>query len=127
MIRPTLLNAIARILLGLILLAGGLMIFIMSSPPAMPGLVGQFNVIFNESHWAWFVAAAQVVAGMLFLANRYVPVALIIAAGFLYNSFAFHITMLPPTVVIPIVVTALWLLAAWPYRALFAPLFQPKP
>ena len=93
----------------------------------MPGLVGQFNAVFNASHWAWFVGAAQVTAGVLFLANRYVPVALIIAAGFLYNSFAFHITMLPPTVFIPLVVTALWVVAAWPYRALFAPIFQAKP
>jgi uncharacterized membrane protein YphA (DoxX/SURF4 family) len=69
MIRPNLLSAIARILLGLLLLAGGLMIFIMSSPPAMPGLVGQFNAAFNASHRAWFVAAAQVVAGVLFFSE----------------------------------------------------------
>jgi hypothetical protein len=35
--------------------------------------------------------------------------------------------MLPPTVFIPIVVTGLLVLAAWPYRALFAPIFQAKP
>jgi putative oxidoreductase len=121
-----LINAIARILLGLLMLAGGLSAFLMP-PPAMPGLVGEFTTIFHTSHWQWFVAAAQIVAGVLFLANRYVPVALIITAGFLYNSFAFHITMLPPTVILPIIVTAIWVLAAWPYRALFAPIFQPKP
>ena|ERR1700734_1372067 len=126
MTRPNLLNTLARIVLGLLLLAGGVVAFVMA-PPAMPGLVGQFNTLFHASHWSWFVAAAQIVAGVLFLANRYVPVALIIGAGFLYNSFAFHITMLPPTVILPIVVAALWVLAAWPYRALFAPIFQPKP
>ena len=126
MITSSIVNTVARIVLGLLLLAGGLTVFIMA-PPAMPGVVGEFNAVFHASHWSWFVGTAQVVAGVLFLANRYVPVALIIAAGFLYNSFAFHITMLPSTVLVPIVVTALWVLAAWPYRALFAPIFQPKP
>lgn len=126
MVRPNILNVIARILLGLALLGGGLMAFIISSPPPLPGIAGQFNTAFALSHWAWFVAVAQIVAGVLFLANRYVPVALIIAAGFLYNSFAFHLTMMPPTVIMPIVAIAIWALAAWPYRALFAPIFQAK-
>ena len=87
--------------------------FFVHNPPPQPGLAGEFNGIFYQSHWAQFVAFAQVVAGLLLLANRYVPVALIIVAEFLYNSYAFHITMLPIALAAPIVATILWLLVAF--------------
>lgn len=126
MVRPGIGNLIARIILGLLFVAGGAMTIAMT-PPATPGLAGAFNDAFHASRWAVFVGVAQVVAGALLLVNRYVPVALIIIAGFMYNSFAFHLTMMPPTVIVPIVVIAIWVVAAWPYRTLFAPIFQPKP
>jgi hypothetical protein len=34
--------------------------------------------------------------------------------------------MLRATVPVPIIITAIWVLAAWPYRVLFAPIFQPS-
>ncbi|HET6275946.1 MAG TPA: hypothetical protein VFE16_08480 [Candidatus Cybelea sp.] len=48
-------------------------------------------------------------------------------AAFLYNSFAFHITMLPSVLVLPVIVLVLWFLVALQYRAVFAPLLQAKP
>jgi putative oxidoreductase len=87
--------------------------FFVHNPPPQPGLAGEFNGIFYQSHRAQFVAFAQVLAGLLLLANRYVPVALIIVAEFLYNSYAFHITMLPIALAAPIVATILWLLVAF--------------
>ena len=50
---------------------------------------------FYQSHWVLFIGFAQLVAGLLLLTNRFVPVALIIMAAFLYNSYAFHITVMP--------------------------------
>ena len=118
---------IARILLGLIFAGLGSLAFFIHNPPPQPGLAGEFNSIFYQSHWVQFVAFAQVVAGLLLLANRYVPVALIILAGFLYNSYAFHITLQPIGLVAPIVATILWLLVALQYRDIFAPVFRAKP
>src|SRR5471032_1560977 len=118
---------IARILLGIIFGGLGLLPFFIHNPPPQPGLAGEFNSVFYQSHWVQFVAFAQVVAGLLLLANRYVPVALIILAGFLYNSYAFHITMFPIGLVAPIVATILWLLVALQYRDIFAPVFRAKP
>lgn len=120
-------SIVARIVLGIVFAAVGAFSFFMPAPPPMPGLAGQFNVLFFQSHWNLFVAAAQLVLGVLLLINRYVPVALIILAAFLYNSFAFHITILPAFILAPIIVLILWLLVAWPYRALFAPIFRAKP
>lgn len=118
------LTTIARILLGLIFVAGGVAGFLMTPPP-MPGVAGKLTAGLHDSHWTLFVAFAQIVAGLLLLVNRYVPVALIVIAAFLYNSFAFHLTTMPATVPLPIVVTILWLVVALRYRAVFAPIFRP--
>ncbi|MGZ3505447.1 MAG: DoxX family membrane protein [Vulcanimicrobiaceae bacterium] len=120
-------TTIARILLGLIFTAAGASAFFMSTPPPQPGLAGAFSDIFFRSHWVLFVGAAQLMLGVLLLINRFVPIALIVLAAFLYNSFAFHITMAQSALPAPIVVTALWLLVALKYRALFAPLFAATP
>ena len=117
---------IARLLLGLLFTAAGASVFFIT-PPHMPGIAGQFNDLFYASHWVQFVGFAQVVIGVLFLVNRFVPVALIMLAAFLYNSFAFHLTMAPSSVFAPIIVTALWVVIALPYRPLFAPLFRAQP
>jgi len=118
---------VARILLGLGFVFAGATSFIVTHPPPLPGLAGTFNAVFYASHWAQFVGFAQVVAGVLLLANRFVPVALIILAAFLYNSFAFHITMAQSALFAPIIVLALWLLIATEYRAVFAPIFTARP
>jgi uncharacterized membrane protein YphA (DoxX/SURF4 family) len=118
---------IARILLGLIFAIIGIATFFIPHPPPLPGLAGRFNDAFTQSHWGLFVAAAQAVAGALLLANRYVPLALVVLAAFLYNSFAFHLTMLPSALFAPIVATILWFPVAWVHRASFAPLFRARP
>lgn len=113
---------IARILLGLLFVFAGGMAFFITNPPPQPGMAGTFNIVFIHSHWALFVAAAQLVLGALLLLNRYVPIALIILAAFLYNSFAFHITMAQSTLPAPIIVLVLWFIVALKYRPLFAQL-----
>lgn len=118
-------STIARILLGIVFTVAGAVPFFVSSPPPQPGLAGTFNEVFFHSHWAMFVGAAQVVMGILLLTNRFVTLALIMLAAFLYNSFAFHITMVPNLLVLPVVVLILWYLAARPYRDVFASLFRP--
>ena len=74
-----------------------------------------------------FVSAVQLLLGALLLVNRFVPVALIMLAAFVYNSFAFHSTMAQSAIFAPFVVAALLVVVAWPYRALFAPLFVAQP
>lgn len=118
---------IARILLGLIFAFAGTIPFFMSTPPPLPGLAGTFNQVFYASHWALFLGVAQIVIGLLLLANRFVPVALIMLAAFLYNSFAFHITMAQSGLPAPIIVLVLGYIVARPYRAVFAPLFASAP
>lgn len=115
---------IARILIGLLFTFAGSMTFVMGSPPPQPGLAGAFNHAYFASHFSLFIAAAQLLIGVLLLANRYVPIALIMLAAFLYNSFAYHITMAPSAIVAPIIVLGLWLLVALKYRSVFLPLVR---
>ena len=119
-------TTLARIVLGLLFIFAGALPFFITSPPPQPGLAGAFNDLFFRSHWVWFVAAAQLTLGVLLLANRFVPLALVILAGFLYNSFAFHITVAQSGLPAPAIVLVLALLVARPYRALFTAFFAAK-
>lgn len=120
---------VSRILVGvLFLVAGASGFFLISNPPpAPPGLAGQFQNIFLESRWVLFVDAVELIAGALLLANRYVPVALLLLAGVLPNILVFHITMMPSGIFPGLVATLLWFVVALQYRSLFAPLFASRP
>lgn len=120
-------STIARLLLGILFVIAGGSDFFISNPPPLPGLAGAFNDIFFKSHFVLFVGAAQFVIGALLISNRFVPVALIMLAAFIYNSFAFHITMMPSGLFGPIVALILGLLVAWKYRPLFAPILAATP
>jgi putative oxidoreductase len=116
----------ARILLGLLFMAAGAAGLVFAPPP-QPGLAGEFSTVVYASHFMNFVSAAQLVLGALLLINRFVPVALIMLAAFIYNSFAFHSTMAQSAIIAPLVIAVLLVVVAWPYRALFTPLFVARP
>lgn len=114
----------ARVLLGLIFLAAGLSGFLLISnpPPAPPGLAGAFQDVFFRSRWVLFVDAVELISGALLLANRYVPLALAMLAAVIANILVFHLTMAQSSLPVPLVVLALWTVAAWRFRSSFAPL-----
>jgi putative oxidoreductase len=120
---------VSRILLGLVFSAAGLSGFFLSAspPPIPPGLAGAFQDVFFKSHWVLFVDSVELLAGVLLLSNRYVPLALTALAAVIANILVFHITMMPAGMPVALVVTALWTIVALPFRALFAPIFSPRP
>jgi putative oxidoreductase len=117
---------IARILLGLLFVFSGSFAFIPFTPPPQPGLAGQFQDVFFASHWVKFVEVVQLIAGLLLLANRYVPLALVALAAVLANILFFHLSMQPQGIVPGLIATVLWFLVAWWHRASFAPLLAAK-
>lgn len=119
-------STIARVLLGVLFALAGTVPFVFGSPPQQPGLLGIVNHALYASHWVLFVGFVQVLIGISFLSNRFVPVALIMMAAFLYNSFAYHLATSPIALPIWLLVTVLWLLIALQYRTLFAPVFAAK-
>src|SRR4030081_416575 len=118
---------IARILLGLVFSVPGLNGFIgfLGGPPT-EGTAGAFLGSMVASHYTWMVSGVQVLAGLMLLTDLYVPLAIVALGAVLLNILTFHITMMPAGLPLPIVVTILWFVVAWPLRAHFAPLFVRK-
>lgn len=122
-------SIVARILLGLIFIVFGLngfLNFIPHPPPTNP-LAVQFFTAVSASHFAAFFFALQVLGGLLLLSGYFVPLALTILAGELYNILAFHITLSPETIAPALVASVLWVLVFIPYRGSFNGIFTAKP
>jgi uncharacterized membrane protein YphA (DoxX/SURF4 family) len=118
-------TTISRYLLGLMFLVIGLNGFLHFIPlPPPVGIAAQFTGALFVSHYLSVVMLIQVVAGILLLINRFVPLALTLLGPVIVNIFLFHVLMDPGGIPRAIVVIALWLLVTYRTRSAFAPLFQ---
>ena len=118
---------ISRYLLGIVFLVFGLNGFLQFIPPQpLPPLAMQFFTVIVVSHFTVMVFAFQILVGVLFLVNRYVPLAIVIVAALLVNILTFHITMQPAGLPIPIVVLILWLILALDHRPAFTGLLAAR-
>ena len=120
-------STIARYLAGVIFLVMGLngfLNFIHFPPPA--GIAGQFMGALYVSHYLWVIFAFQVIAGVLLLVNRYVPLAVAILAPVLVNILTFHVLMAPSGLPMALVVAVLWVLIFIEVRPAFSGLFQSR-
>ena len=119
---------IARIGLALIFIVVGLNGFFHFVPfPPMSGDAATFFNTMLASHYSVMVFGVQIVAGVLLLIDRYVPLALVVLAAVLANVLDYHITMLPSGLPLPLFATLLWFIVAWPLRSHFALLFARRP
>ena len=112
---------ISRILLGLIFLVFGLngfFHFIPMTPP--PGLAGQYFTVLFVSHYLVLVFLLQVVGGVLLLANRYIPLALLLLGPVLVNILMFHSLMAPAGLPLALFTTLLWAIVFYGVRRAFA-------
>ncbi|HEY0615214.1 MAG TPA: hypothetical protein VGC96_11255 [Candidatus Elarobacter sp.] len=118
---------VARIVLGLVFFVLGLNGFVgfLGGPPT-GGNAGAFLGSMAASHYQWMFSGVQVIASLMLLTGLYVPFAIVALGAVLLNILTFHITMMPAGLPLPIVVTILWFIVAWPLRAHFAPLFVRK-
>jgi hypothetical protein len=120
-------SAIARYLAGVVFLVFGLngfLNFIPLPPPA--GIAGQFMGALYASHYLWVIFAFQLVAGVLLLANRYVPFALAMLAPVIVNILSFHVLMAPSGLPLALFVAVLWAVIFVDVRPAFAALFQAR-
>jgi uncharacterized membrane protein YphA (DoxX/SURF4 family) len=120
-------TVIARIFLGLAFLFFGSNFFFhfIPTPPPPPGLVGDYIKVFVASGQANVIGATQVFCGLLLLIGRFVPLALTILGGIIFNILMFHILMDPKGIGPGIVVTLLWLFLVSQYRERFAGILSP--
>jgi putative oxidoreductase len=122
-------SIISRYLMALIFTVFGLngfFHFLPAPPPANP-LAMQFLVAVSASHFAAFFFALQLLGGLLLFSGFYVPLALTILAGELYNILAYHLTMSPETIAPALVTCVLWVVVFLQYRKSFTGIFEAKP
>ena len=102
----------------------GFLNFIPMPPPG--GIAGQFMGALYASHYLWVIFAFQLVAGMLLLVNRYVPLAVAVLAPVIVNILTFHALMAPSGLPLALVVALLWAVIFVDTRPAFAALFQSR-
>jgi putative oxidoreductase len=87
---------IARVLLGLVFLVFGLNNFFHFMPmQPMPGDAGALAGLMFQHGWFVFHGILYVVAAVLLLVGRYVPVGLVILGPIIVNILVFHLTLAP--------------------------------
>src|ERR1700730_17508993 len=120
-------SVIARYLAGVNFLVMGLNGFLNFIPlPPPGGIAGQFLAALYVSHYLWVIFAFQVIAGVLLLVNRYVPLAVAMLAPVLVNILAFHILMAPSGLPLALFVAVLWAAIFIDVRPAFSGLFHAR-
>ena len=120
-------SVIARYLAGVIFLVFGLNGFLNFIPlPPPGGIAGQFMGALYLSHYLWVIFAFQVIAGVLLLVNRYVPLAVAILAPVLVNILTFHVLMAPSGLPLALFAALLWIVIFIEVRPAFSGLFQSR-
>ncbi|MDF3071503.1 MAG: hypothetical protein K0R38_7104 [Polyangiaceae bacterium] len=118
----------ARLLLGAVFFVFGLngfLHFIPQPPPS--GAVATFvGGLAASGYFFPLLKGTEVVAGLLLLSNRYVPLALTVLAPIVLNIVAFHAFLAPAGMALPLAIVALGAYLAYTERAVFAPLLRAK-
>ena len=116
---------VARILLGLTFAGFGLngLLGIFPDPPSAPAAMPFLSGLASAPYFFPLLEATQLIAGIALVANRWVPLALIVLAPIIVHIFAFHL-FLSPGLGLPTFLLVLEIIVAWTHRAAFRPLFQ---
>jgi|ERR1700734_2852607 putative oxidoreductase len=118
---------IARILLGIPFLVFGFNYFFHFLPmPPPPGDAGVLMGILYSHGWLVFHGVLYVIAGLLLIVGRYVPVALVILGPILVNILLFHVTLAPSGFAPGVICALLELFLIWAYWPAFRGIFTEK-
>jgi putative oxidoreductase len=119
---------LSRLLLGLVFVVFGLNGFVPFIPvKQMPtGLALQFLTALMQSRYVLVVSGTQLLAGILLLANRYVPLAVVLLGPVIVNILCYHIFLSITGMPIAALVAILWLILFFYYRQYFSGLWVQK-
>lgn len=118
---------IARNLLGLLFVVFGLNGFLHFLPqPPSTGLALQFQMALGAAHYFEPVFALQLLGGVILLANRYVPIGLVLLGPVIANILLFHILMEPKGIPPGLLALVLWLIVFYSVRSAFAGVFAAR-
>lgn len=117
-------TVIVRVLLGLPFLVFGVMVIHPFMPmPQQPGDQGILSTIMMHHHWFLFIGTLYVIAGLLLLIGKYVPVGLVILGPILVVILLFHITLAPSGIGAPIVLALFEIFLIYRYWPAFRGIF----
>ena len=118
---------IARVFLGLIFVFFGSNAFLhfLPMPPLPQGVTGEYLHAFFASGYVYVIGGVQVLAGLLLLVGRFVPLGLTLLGAIIFNIWAFHLLMAPEGLPPAVVVTILELFLVWRYRGAFVGIVRP--
>jgi uncharacterized membrane protein YphA (DoxX/SURF4 family) len=121
-------TAIVRILLGLAFLVFGLNGFLnfIPQPKDIPQDIMTVMGALIKAGYMTVVSGAEVLAAVMLLTNRFVPLALALLAPIIVGILTFHIAMAPATIAPGIVVLGMELYLAWAYRGAFRPMLAAR-
>jgi uncharacterized membrane protein YphA (DoxX/SURF4 family) len=112
---------IARILLGLVFLVFGLNFYFHFIPQqTLPGDAGALGALLFQHGWFLFFGVLYVVAGLLLLVGRFVPLALVLLGPIIVNILLFHITLAPAGIGPGLVCAVLEIFLIYAYWPAFA-------
>lgn len=119
---------IARVFLGIAFLFFGLNGFLnfIPAPKSLPELMVTVNTGLQKGGYLDVVSGVEILAGLLLLANRFVPLALTLLAPIIVGILTFHVATSPSMIGPGILVSLIELYLAWSYRAAFHPMLQAK-
>lgn len=122
-----LLPVAARTLLGLVFFVFGLNGFLhfMPQPPLPEAALPFIGGLAKAGYFFPLLKGTEVLAGVLLLSGRFVPLALTLLAPIVVNIAAFHLFLAPSLGMVAMLLT-LEIYLAWVHRDAFAPLFQTK-
>jgi hypothetical protein len=120
-------SSIARVLLGLVFVTFSLNYFVPFLPaPAAAMPAGAVALVTGLMATKLFplIKSIELVAGLMLLGNRGVPLALTLLAPIIVGITAFHAVFPMPGLPLALLVLALELALAWSYRGAFAPMLR---
>ena len=118
---------VARVLLGIAFVGAGVAKFLPMKPGQIPpGDAGAMMTLMMAHKWMLFYGLIEAISGLLLLSGRFVPLALTLLAGLLFNIMLFNATLFPGAVPVALVLGALEIFLVWAYRESFAGVFAAK-
>ena len=120
---------VPRVLFGAVLVLSGVAGLLHAIPPPPEPLTGAASLYMTGltgTYLFTLVKLTEVLAGVLLLSNRLVPLALVVFAPVLVNIVGFHLFYAPSGLPVPVLLLAAELSLAWKHRAAFGPMLKVK-
>ncbi|MDX8143688.1 hypothetical protein SK854_16295 [Lentzea sp. BCCO 10_0061] len=122
-------TVVTRVLTGLLFATTGLNGFVMFMPAPDPSTMAPEGLAFTGALYATgymlqLTSGVQLLAGLLLIAGRFVPLALALLAPVVVNIFLFHVFLEPSGMVMGLLVVAAEIGLAWAYRDKFLPMLK---